>query len=65
MHTIPFVKGLSYYRQELHDQFGGKRQRGISTPRRYPFIFLLAIRGEDNMGIRMVGSRAWHLISKH
>jgi 5-methylcytosine-specific restriction protein A len=29
-----------YKRRELHDQYGGQRQGGISTPASHPFVFL-------------------------
>ena len=29
-----------YKRKELHDNFGGQRQGGISTPRNHPLIFI-------------------------
>lgn len=35
-----FVPGEVYIRRELHDQYGGQRQGGISTPSKYPFIFI-------------------------
>jgi 5-methylcytosine-specific restriction protein A len=36
----PFIKGMQYKRKDIHDAFGGQRQGGISTPQKYPFIFL-------------------------
>jgi 5-methylcytosine-specific restriction protein A len=35
-----FIQGQVYRRRELHDQYGGQRQGGISTPSRYPFVML-------------------------
>jgi len=35
-----FIVGKIYKRTELHDKYGGQRQGGISTPAKYPFIFL-------------------------
>jgi len=35
-----FTRGKNYKRAELHGEFGGQRQGGISTPQRYPFVFL-------------------------
>jgi 5-methylcytosine-specific restriction protein A len=35
-----FIQGHVYRRSELHNQYGGQRQGGISTPSRYPFILL-------------------------
>ncbi|MCC6312338.1 MAG: HNH endonuclease [Trueperaceae bacterium] len=31
-------------RQEIHDRFGGQRQYGISTPRKFPYVFLFTNR---------------------
>lgn len=36
----PFIVGEVYKRTEIHDKYGGQRQGGISTPAKYPFIFL-------------------------
>lgn len=36
----PFVQGRMYRRRDLHEQFGGQRQGGISTPRGKDFILL-------------------------
>ena len=35
-----FVVGQIYRRRLLHQEYGGQRQGGISTPRNHPFIFL-------------------------
>jgi 5-methylcytosine-specific restriction enzyme A len=35
-----FVKGKNYVRRELHDQFGGQQQGGISTPSQHPIILI-------------------------
>jgi 5-methylcytosine-specific restriction protein A len=35
-----FIQGHVYRRRELHDQYGGQRHGGISTPSRYPFVLL-------------------------
>ena len=37
---ILFSAGKVYKRAELHKEFGGQSQGGISTPQGYPFIFL-------------------------
>ena len=37
-----FVQGREYRRIDLHNQFGGQRQGGISTPINYPLIFLFS-----------------------
>jgi 5-methylcytosine-specific restriction protein A len=35
-----FNVGQTYRRKDLHDQYGGQRQGGISTPADQPLIFL-------------------------
>jgi 5-methylcytosine-specific restriction enzyme A len=40
-----FVVGQTYTRQKLHDQYGGQRFGGISTPARFPYVFLFT--GEE------------------
>jgi len=37
-----FEKGQIYVRKDLHDQYGGQVQGGISTPSRYPIILIFA-----------------------
>lgn len=37
---MTFVPGETCRRRDLHDQYGGQRQGGISTPRGHPLIFL-------------------------
>jgi len=37
---LPFEVGQLVTRKDLHDQYGGQRQGGISTPAREPFMFL-------------------------
>lgn len=34
------VKGATYFRKDLLDQFGGQLQRGIWTPREFPVVFI-------------------------
>jgi hypothetical protein len=36
-----FVPGQLYRRRDLHNQFGGQRQGGISTPANAPFVILI------------------------
>jgi 5-methylcytosine-specific restriction protein A len=44
-----FVPGKSYKRSELHDQFGGQRQGGISTPQNAGFVMLFSSpKGEES-----------------
>ncbi len=35
-----FKIGKIYRRADLHEQYGGQSQGGISTPRAHPFIML-------------------------
>lgn len=42
-----FIPGLDYKRSEIHDRFGGSRQRGISSSKDYPFIFIFTGSGEN------------------
>lgn len=35
-----FVPGAVYRRRDLHEQFGGQRQGGISTPRQHPMVWV-------------------------
>lgn len=37
---IDLVKHGIYTRREIHDQYGGQRQGGISTPQNFPVVFL-------------------------
>jgi 5-methylcytosine-specific restriction protein A len=47
-----FEVGKSYVRRELHDKYGGQRQGGISTPAKYPVIFLFTGGGGEQWGYR-------------
>jgi 5-methylcytosine-specific restriction protein A len=37
-----FVVGQEYRRQDLHAEYGGQQQGGISTPAKHPIIFLFS-----------------------
>lgn len=37
-----FIPGKIYRRRDLHDQYGGQRQGGISTPTGHPFVMLFS-----------------------
>ena len=37
---LMFVQGQVYRRRDLHDQYGGQQQGGISTPANHPIILL-------------------------
>ena len=42
MDVKPFKKNRVYKRSEIHDNFGGSRQSGISTCAKYPYIFIFS-----------------------
>jgi 5-methylcytosine-specific restriction protein A len=44
-----FVEGAVYNRRkDIHEQYGGQQQGGISTPAEHPYVFLFtAERGQD------------------
>ena len=49
MSSLELQLGREYKRRELHDFYGGQRQGGISTPQKYPYIFIITSkRGEDH-----------------
>ncbi|GAW94380.1 NUDIX domain-containing protein [Calderihabitans maritimus] len=45
-----FQVGSLYKRKDIHDLFGGQRQGGISTPSRYPVIFLFSSKRGKEFG---------------
>ena len=49
MSSLDLQLGREYKRRELHDFYGGQRQGGISTPQKYPYIFIITSkRGEEH-----------------
>jgi 5-methylcytosine-specific restriction protein A len=43
-----FLRGETYIRKEIHDEFGGQRQSGISTPAKHKAIFIFSSpKGEE------------------
>lgn len=42
MKQLPFIPGQLYKRSELHDQYGGNRQSGITTTTHHPYIFIFS-----------------------
>ena len=49
MSSLELQLGREYKRRELHDFYGGQRQGGISTPQKYPYIFIITSkRGEEH-----------------
>jgi hypothetical protein len=57
-----FVPGKLYRRTELHDQFGGQRQGGISTPAKHPYIFLITGDSGEQYGYRDEWSADGHFL---
>ena len=45
-----FVQGQVYRRRDLHDQYGGQQQGGISTPANYPIILLFTCESGQQYG---------------
>ena len=42
MEQLPFIPEQLYKRSEIHDQYGGNRQGGISPSAKFPFIFIFS-----------------------
>lgn len=49
---MDFVRGQLYRRRDLHDQYGGQRQGGISTPQNHPFLMLFTGETGEQYGYR-------------
>jgi len=47
-----FVQGELYWRRDLHRQFGGQQQGGISTPKQHPIILLFTGETGEQYGYR-------------
>jgi len=47
-----FELGARYLRRALHDEFGGQRQYGISTPASESFIFIFTDPSSEEHGYR-------------
>ena len=47
-----FVQGEVYRRRDLHKQFGGQQQGGISTPSRHPIVLLFTGEAGEQHGYR-------------
>lgn len=45
-----FTKGKLYRRKEIHDDYGGQRQNGISTISKHPMIFIFTGDSGKNHG---------------
>ena len=42
MEQLPFIPEQLYKRSEIHDQYGGNRQGGISPSAKFPYIFIFS-----------------------
>jgi hypothetical protein len=42
VNKLPFIPSQIYKRTEIHDQFGGNRQGGITPCARFPYIFIFS-----------------------
>jgi len=47
---MAFINNVEYRRAELHDTYGGQRQGGISTPAKFPFIFIFTAKSGEEYG---------------
>ena len=47
-----FIPGKQYRRSDLHAEFGGQRQGGISTPANHPLIFLFTGESGEQYGYK-------------
>ena len=45
-----FTEGQEYRRKDLHGQYGGQQQGGISTPSKHPIIFLITGESGEQQG---------------
>ena len=46
-----FIQNQDYKRSELHDQFGGNRQRGISNCVNHPLILIFSNPDNDQQDV--------------
>ena len=49
---MKFEQGERYIRREIHEQFGGQQQGGISTPANHPIILLFTGEQGEEYGYR-------------
>ena len=49
---MTFIPGKSYRRGDLHDEYGGQQQGGISTPASQPVIFTFTGEQGEQYGYR-------------
>ncbi|MFC4321316.1 HNH endonuclease signature motif containing protein [Litchfieldia salsa] len=50
MYVNKFIPGQEYKRSEIHDKYGGNRQRGISNSKDHPMIFIFTGKSGENYG---------------
>jgi 5-methylcytosine-specific restriction enzyme A len=62
MSDSPFVTGELYRRRDLHAQYKGQRQGGISTPSQFPYIFLITGSTGTRFGYRDEWTPEGHLL---
>jgi len=49
---MKFEQGKTYIRREIHEQFGGQEQGGISTPANHPIILLFTGKQGEEFGYK-------------
>ncbi|MBN9654706.1 HNH endonuclease [Halobacillus sp. GSS1] len=47
-----FIRGQVYKRSDIHDNFGGNRQRGISACKNHPMIFIFSGKSGEDYGYK-------------
>lgn len=52
MEKLPFIPGQLYKRSDIHDQYGGNRQGGISPCAKHPYIFIFSGKSGEQYGYR-------------
>ena len=52
MSNSPFKLGDVYKRSQIHDQYGGTRQGGISTSAKFPYIFIFSSKSGHEHGYK-------------
>lgn len=50
LYVNKFIPGQEYKRSEIHDKYGGNRQRGISNSKDHPMIFIFTGKSGENYG---------------
>ncbi|MEK0414535.1 MAG: hypothetical protein RL070_2023 [Bacteroidota bacterium] len=52
MEKLPFIPDQIYKRSDIHDQYGGNRQGGISPSAKFPFIFIFSGKSGEQYGYK-------------